>query len=372
MQVKLIDKATAKKIAVLYQALPPPMIDGVRKAPKPGGYADSGADIAFCLRQAGFELVTPCEHPDPANALEWLFPDTEQGLRAALDAGANVLWANTVLFTGHPIERYLGTVWIVGQRPACQEAVDDKFATNLLLRAKGLPVAASILVASLGSPHAFALAQLSPSFLVENGLGFPLVVKPVRGRGSQGVSRVNDQQELVRAVESLLASGQYGERVIVEQYLAGEELTITVMPGHPRATGDSACVQALPLPPVRRFNHADGIAPYNGTVAVTANSAALPADACTLPTIRSIMDACAHAFPLLGALAPIRIDCRGDADGNFRIFDVNMKPNMTGAGRPGRDDQDNLCLIAARSLGWSYADLLTRMLDSAWMIAPEN
>ena len=43
-----------------------------------------------------------------------------------------------------------------------------------------------------------------------------------------------------------------------------------------------------------------------------------------------------------------------------------MKPNMTGAGRPGRDDQDSLSAIAARGMGWDYADLLMAMLNCAW------
>lgn len=33
-------------VAVRYQAIYPPTINGVRK-PKPGGYQDSGADIAY-------------------------------------------------------------------------------------------------------------------------------------------------------------------------------------------------------------------------------------------------------------------------------------------------------------------------------------
>ena len=43
-----------------------------------------------------------------------------------------------------------------------------------------------------------------------------------------------------------------------------------------------------------------------------------------------------------------------------------MKPNMTGAGRPGRDDQASLSAISARAVGWDYADLLLCMLDGAW------
>jgi Cu+-exporting ATPase len=44
-------------IAILYQALPPPVIKGLRKEAKPGGYSDSGADIGFCLRERGLKLV---------------------------------------------------------------------------------------------------------------------------------------------------------------------------------------------------------------------------------------------------------------------------------------------------------------------------
>ena len=358
MRIEIIDRDGPRRIALIYQALPPPVIDGLRKDPKPGGYSDSGADIAFCLRQAGFDVVTPQANPDPGAAFDWVFPDTQEGLLAASAAGANLIWANTVLFAGHPIEQFLSTHWIVGPLPARQQAIDDKFATNAALHAAGLPVARSLLVAKEGGSGVTALDALSPASLEAQGLTFPLVVKPIRGRGSQGVSRVTDLGALTTASAELLEHGLFGDRVIVEQYLAGEELTLTVLTG---AQG-----KPLVLPPVRRFNHADGIAPYNGTVAVTVNSAALHPDQCAAPPVRCLVQACADTFLRIGALAPIRIDCRADKGGNYLIFDVNMKPNMTGAGRPGRDDQDSLSAIAARAVGWSYADLLAAMLDGAW------
>ena len=82
--------------------------------------------------------------------------------------------------------------------------------------------------------------------------------------------------------------------------------------------------------------------------------------------VRRLVQACADTFVRIGAQAAIRIDCRANEQGEYLIFDVNMKPNMTGAGRPGRDDQDSLSAIAARALGWSYADLLAHMLAGAW------
>ena len=365
LNISLITNSTPRRVAVVYQALPPPVIDGLRKDAKPGGYSDSGADIAFGLRQAGIYVVTPSQQPDPGQAFDWVFPDTEEGLLAATEAGANVLWANTVLFRGHPIERHLSTHWIVGQLPERQQAVDDKFATNACLQKAGLPVAQSLLIARhREAAETVALSTLTEEILSANDLAFPLIVKPVRGRGSQGVSRVHGWDDMTAAITSLFDHGLFGDRVVVEQYLPGEELTITVLSRGLDAAGNPR--RPLVLPPVRRFNHDDGIAPYNGSVAVTANSLALTRAQWESQPVEHIMHACARAFDLMGGLAPFRIDCRADQNGRYRIFDVNMKPNMTGAGRPGRQDQDSLSAIAAREMGWSFPDLLLHMLDCAW------
>lgn len=64
------------------------------------------------------------------------------------------------------------------------------------------------------------------------------------------------------------------------------------------------------LPPVRRFNHVDGVAPYNGTVAVTQNSEVMQADDIADDAVRLVLEQCAEAAMAVGAIAPIRIDCR--------------------------------------------------------------
>jgi len=62
----------------------------------------------------------------------------------------------------------------------------------------------------------------------------------------------------------------------------------------------------------------------------------------------------------------MRIDCRQNEQGRYLLFDINAKPNNTGAGRPGRDDQDSLMMIAARAIGWTYTDFLLASLRGAW------
>lgn len=89
-------------IAILYQAQPSPIINGIQKPMKPGGYSDSGADIAFELHSKGVKVCTPVDRPHIENDLDWVFPDTEEGIENAIRKGAKILWLNTVLYIGHP------------------------------------------------------------------------------------------------------------------------------------------------------------------------------------------------------------------------------------------------------------------------------
>jgi hypothetical protein len=352
-------------VAILYQALPPPLIGGLRKDAKPGGYSDGGADIAFALREAGVDVVTPTASPDPATALDWVFPDTPEGIRGAGVAGATVLWANTVLFEEHPLEAALAEFDIVGQLPAAMQAFDDKFETNQLLAETGLPVARSFLLSGTAKKNVCALADVEQACAARS-MAFPMIVKPVRGRGSQGVTRVETIAELRDAAAALIEAATFGDMLMVEEFLAGDEMTVTIMPpAAPRPDGARARTHWA-LRPVYRFDQRGGVAPYNGDVPVTANSVAIDGERLRDPAIVAMIDGCVLAAALVDARTAIRIDCRADRRGVFKLFDLNMKPNMTGPGRPGREDQDCLSAIAARADGWSYVDLLQAMLAAKW------
>ena len=358
-------------VAILYQALPPPLIDGLRKDAKPGGYSDGGADIAYALRVAGVDVVTPAVSPDPRTALDWVFPDTAAGIDAAGQAGASILWANTVLFAGHPLENALADFAIVGQHPAAMQAFDDKFETNRMLADAGLPVAQSFLLSRTACTNVVGLDDVEQA-CIDREMAFPLIVKPVRGRGSQGVTLVDDIDALRQAADALIDAATFGDMLMVEAFLAGDEMTVTVMPpAAPRPDG-----VLLPthwaLRPVYRFDQHGGVAPYNGDVPVTANSVAIDAQRLRDPTIEAMIEHCVAAAALVDARTAIRIDCRADPQGMFKLFDLNMKPNMTGPGRPGRDDQDCLSAIAARADGWRYVDLLQAMLAARWSSSKEE
>ncbi len=358
-------------VAILYQALPPPLIDGLRKDAKPGGYSDGGADIAFALRTAGVTVVTPTCLPDPSKALDWVFPDTAEGISSAGAAGASALWANTVLFEGHPLETAMVNFDIVGQLPAAMQAFDDKFETNHLLAGAGLPVARSFLLSGTGNENVCALADVEDA-CTSRGMSFPMIAKPVRGRGSQGVTLVESLGDLRAAAAALIEAATFGDMLMVEEFLGGDEMTVTVMPpASPRSDGSRASTHWA-LPPVYRFDQRGGVAPYNGDVPVTANSIAISPEQLRNPAIAAMIDSCVSAAALVDARTTIRIDCRADRHGTFKLFDLNMKPNMTGPGRPGREDQDCLSAIAARAEGWNYVDLLLAMLSAKWTFEPSD
>ncbi len=344
------------KIAILYQATPTPEVDGVQKPFKQSGYMDSGADIAYALRAAGKEMITPVANPKAVEDADWVFADTLEGIEAAVKAGADTLWLNTVLYAEHPIQQFRGKgLFVVGQQPEAVEKYDDKLHTNALLREQGLAVIDSHIIAG------DALDAIDRE-------KFPAVVKPIRGRGSQGVQVVEDAVALQTVVKQLIDSQKYGSALMLENFLEGSEITITLMPAGSYQIGDDTKTYTRPwvLPPLVRRGHVAGVLPYSGEVAVVENSEILTRDEREAREVKFACRQSERAAQFLNIKAPIRIDCRSDRNGDFFMFDINMKPNLTGAGRPGRENQESLCAMSARALEWSYPQFVVSIANQRW------
>lgn len=335
--------------AVLYQIKEPPERDGLRKPMKKGGYSDSGADIAFTLKKAGINIITPSDDPRETEDLDWVFPDDREGILSAISKGADIFWLNTVLYDGHPIEEFIKKgYYIVGQDPSDVNKYDDKYYTNQMLLNSGLHVVKE---------------QIVDMSTIVN-MNFPIVIKPIIGRGSQGVYVVKNEKEYKEKLKKLIHQKIYGKKLMIEPYLCNKEVTISVfLPGKYVVKGEEITKDDYwCLPVVERFNHIDGISPYNGKVAVTENSKAVAND----HKLDLLCEECANAAKLFKIKSVIRIDCRQDSNGDYYIFDLNMKPNMTGAGRANRQNQDSLTMIASKAIGWEYRDLLLNMLATRW------
>lgn len=197
----------------------------------------------------------------------------------------------------------------MGQPPGMVDNFDDKAYLNGKLGELG----------GYTLPSSWLLSKTDDlEALVQSIDQFPVVGKPVRGRGSHGVKLCHDQAQLREHLTALLEESSL---VMLEEYLAGEEATITVMPPSSERPDHWSTL------PVSRFNHADGVAPYNGVVAVTTNSRVLTEEDMKDPAYGNVMRECEKVAKLIGATAPIRIDVRRFHEGSgFAIFDINMKP----------------------------------------------
>lgn len=204
-------------------------------------------------------------------------------------------------------------VRVVGQPPQFVEIYDDKDLMNTWLKKHEC----------FTVPRFFSLNDLNDlePALAKYKMQLPLVAKPVRGRGSHGVKACFTFSELAKHVYRLLGESP---TCMVEEFLPGQEITVTVMPP------SSNCPNHWALPVVSRFNHERGIAPYNGLVTVTRNSKVLSTEEYESdPFYAKAVQECERVAKLLNCTAPIRIDMRRLTDKNdspFALFDVNMKP----------------------------------------------
>ncbi len=92
------------------------------------------------------------------------------------------------------------TAWLCRDKPSMKE----------VLRAAGVPTAASAGVASAAEARAFA-----------EQVGFPLILKPRSGAGASGTARVDDFGELEQALG--VFGGQGVDSVAIEEFIEGHE-----------------------------------------------------------------------------------------------------------------------------------------------------
>ncbi|MDP8225683.1 MAG: D-alanine--D-alanine ligase [Candidatus Lernaella stagnicola] len=93
----------------------------------------------------------------------------------------------------------------------------DKVVSKTLFQMAGLPVPAYEFV----SRKARLLGNVSPP-----DFGFPIVVKPATEGSSVGIAIVGDAMEFDAALEEAF---EYDDRVLLEQYVAGREMSVAVL-----------------------------------------------------------------------------------------------------------------------------------------------
>ncbi len=217
----------------------------------------------------------------------------------------------------------------------------DKFAVKKLLRANGIP-----------TPD-FQL--LSPQKINFFRLRFPCIVKPCREDASHGIapeSVVNDISSLQERVKTIYDN--YGNQVIVEEFINGREFNITVIGNkRPDVFPISEIVYTLPaeMPPILTFEakwEPDSVYYRNTKVVCPAKI--------TAGERESIRKSALAAFFILGGSGYARVDMRADNRNIINVIEVNPNPDISpGAG----------VSLQAAAAGMNYTRLIERIIKLA-------
>jgi D-alanine-D-alanine ligase len=200
--------------------------------------------------------------------------------------------------------------------------------------------------AGIPTPDSFAFTQTAFRDLgaadalgdLEGALGFPLVVKPSRGGSSLGVKFAGAPAEVPGA---LVAAFSYDDRVMLERFVEGRELAVSVLGSEPLPI-----VEAIP---------AEGD-PYDFEARYEIGRTHFVCPADLSPTDRSaITDAAIATCRALGCEGFARVDLILGSDGPW-VLEVNAIPGLT---------DTSLLPQAAEAAGMSFEDLVEQILHLA-------
>ncbi|QIM17432.1 D-alanine--D-alanine ligase [Leucobacter insecticola] len=181
---------------------------------------------------------------------------------------------------------------------------------------------------------------------LDEGLNYPLFVKPARAGSSVGVSRVTEASEIPAALEVAFAEDR---TVLIESGVTGREVEIAVLEGRGDAAPRTSSVIGEIVMSGREFY--DFEAKYLGASGV---DLALPAKV-TPEEFTAIRDAAVLAFEVAQCAGLSRIDFFLTADGPV-LNEINTLPGFTPISMYPRLWQES---------GLGYTELITELIELA-------
>jgi D-alanine-D-alanine ligase len=173
-------------------------------------------------------------------------------------------------------------------------------------------------------------------------IGFPMMVKPSRGGSALGCSKVARAEELPAAMVGAYA---YGAVAVIEQFIAGTEVTVAVADRGPGAT-------ALPIVEIRPDS---GVYDYTARYTAGATRFLCPAELSS-EVAQSCADLAVKVHDVLGLRDLSRTDVIITADGEPVFLEVNVAPGMT---------ETSAVPLAIEAAGWSLGKMCADLVRTA-------
>ncbi|HEY1238813.1 MAG TPA: D-alanine--D-alanine ligase [Solirubrobacterales bacterium] len=211
----------------------------------------------------------------------------------------------------------------------------DKVAAKHEIRAAGIPTP------DWAAFNATAFRELGAADAleeIEERLGFPLVVKPASQGSSLGVEFAAARTEVP---EALLAAFSYDDRVLLERYVKGRELAVSVLGGEP-------------LPIVEAIPREGDFFNFEARYEIGRTDYVCPAELSEGET-RAVRELAARTYETLGCSGFARVDLMLGEDGP-EVLEVNAVPGLT---------DTSLFPMAAEAAGIDFTELVEKIVDSA-------
>jgi len=175
--------------------------------------------------------------------------------------------------------------------------------------------------------------------LNEDNSEFPLVIKPNDQGSTVGLTVVHDEPELGPALNLAF---NYSSSVMVEQFIEGRELTVTLIGG-----------KALPVCEIIPSHE---LYDYECKYTSGMSKYVCPAEI-DLDLTERIQEITERLFNVLKCRHYSRADFRLDHENNLWFLEMNTLPGMT---------DTSLAPMAAKAAGFSFNDLIDRIVLQAW------
>lgn len=297
----------------------------------------SATQIADILRGAGHEVQRVPVRP----GLRWLAACRKADAVFNLCEGIGAVSRYESLVAG-TLE--LAGVPFTGARPEVMTLCHRKPVCNALLAARGLPVPRWVVPSGNRIPGDFPL---------------PAIVKPAAEDASVGIEQdsvVTSRRALALRIAQL---SEEHDEVIVQQYVTGRELAVGFVGA-----------RSLPLSEIDFSTMPAGawhILSFSAKWDVGGVEDLGSRPVCPAPVSRSTADRLTalarEAWQAVGGTGYGRVDLRLDESGQPWILEVNPNPDIA--------DDAGLSRMA-RAAGWSYDELILRILDAALSEAQQS
>jgi D-alanine-D-alanine ligase len=218
---------------------------------------------------------------------------------------------------------------------ACVRATDKVLAKHLMIEA-GIPTPAFFAFSETAFRELGA-ADALPA--IEERLRFPIVVKPSSQGSALGIKFARSAADMPAA---LVAAFSYDSRVLLERYVDGRDLAVSILDGEP-------------LPVVEAVPTGDGFYDFEARYEIGRTEFVCPA---TLPDglTEEAQELALRTYDLLGCSAFGRVDLMLGADGELTVLEANPIPGLT---------ETSLLPQAAEAAGISFDELVGRIVELA-------